>query len=86
MAAGIPIVQPALGAFPEIVLSSGGGVIYQDNTPQVLAETLEKLLADSAKLEALSSHARQSLEKTFNIHALSKEMASIYEQSKTAKQ
>jgi len=85
MAAGIPIVQPALGAFPEIVLSSGGGVIYQDNTPQALAETLEELLADTAKLEALSSHARQSIEKTFNIHALSKEMASIYAQSITAK-
>jgi len=81
MAAGIPIVQPALGAFPEIVSGSGGGVIYPDNTPQALAETLHALLADKEKLRSLSAHARQSIEKTFNIHALSKEMASIYQQA-----
>jgi len=81
MAAGIPIVQPALGAFPEIVSGSGGGVIYPENTPQTLAETLNELLADKEKLRTLSANARQSIEKTFNIHALSKEMASIYQQA-----
>ena len=81
MAAGIPIVQPALGAFPEIVSGSGGGVIYQDNTPQALAETLNELLSDKEKLRSLSALARQSIEQTFNIHALSKEMASIYQQA-----
>ncbi|HET9571757.1 MAG TPA: glycosyltransferase family 4 protein [Bacteroidales bacterium] len=85
MAAGIPVVQPALGAFPEIVRSSGGGVIYQENTPLDLAETLKELLSDSDKLASLSFQARKSIEKTFNIHALSKEMASIYEQTITNK-
>lgn len=79
MAAGIPIVQPALGAFPEIVAGSGGGVIYPENTPQALAEALKELLSDDSKLAFLSAQARNSIEKTFNIHALSKEMASIYE-------
>ena len=46
MASGIPVVQPALGAFPEIVELSGGGVIYEENTPEVLAQALEKLLSD----------------------------------------
>lgn len=81
MAAGIPIVQPALGAFPEIVSGSGGGVIYENNTPQALARTLHALLADKKILRTLSAQARQSIEKTFNIHALSKEMASIYQQA-----
>lgn len=81
MAAGIPIVQPALGAFPEIVQGSGGGVIYQENTPLALAETLKQLLSDSDQLATLSAQARQSIEQTFNIHALSKEMAAIYEQA-----
>ena len=81
MAAGIPIVQPALGAFPEIVSGSGGGVIYEHNTPFALARTLHALLADKKMLQILSAQARQSIEKTFNIHALSKEMASIYQQA-----
>lgn len=81
MAAGIPIVQPNLGAFPEIVAGSGGGIIYTDNTPQELAFALNNLLVDKEKLSSLSTHARKSIEKTFNIHALSKEMASIYEEA-----
>lgn len=79
MAAGIPIVQPALGAFPEIVRDSGGGIIYEPNTPLALAKTLHALLADQKMLKTLSTQARKSIEKTFNIHALSKEMAFIYE-------
>ncbi len=79
MAAGIPIVQPALGAFPEIVRDSGGGVIYEPNTPLALAKTMHALLVDQKMLKSLSTQARESIEKTFNIHALSKEMASIYE-------
>ncbi|MBK6282422.1 MAG: glycosyltransferase family 4 protein [Draconibacterium sp.] len=39
MASGIPVVQPALGAFPEIVEKSGGGVTYSPNTPKKLSET-----------------------------------------------
>ena len=81
MAAGIPIVQPALGAFPEIVEGSGGGIIYEENTPQALALALNELLSDKGKLKVLSSHARQSIEKGFNIHDLSKEMASIYKRA-----
>jgi glycosyltransferase involved in cell wall biosynthesis len=81
MAAGIPVVQPALGAFPEIVSGSGGGVIYPENTPSALAEALKNLLSDEPLLSTLSAQARQSIEQTFNIHDLSREMAGIYEQT-----
>jgi glycosyltransferase involved in cell wall biosynthesis len=79
MAAGIPVVQPALGAFPEIVEGSGGGIVYARNTPEDLAENLLVLLRDNATLEKLSSNARQSMEEQFNIHGLAREMTSLYE-------
>ena len=44
MASGVPVVQPALGAFPEIVELAGGGVIYEANTPEALAGSLEILI------------------------------------------
>ncbi|HEY3370510.1 MAG TPA: glycosyltransferase family 4 protein, partial [Prolixibacteraceae bacterium] len=34
MAAGIPMVQPALGAFAEVIEISGGGIIYSPNEPR----------------------------------------------------
>ena len=80
MAAGIPIVQPALGAFPEIIKKSQGGVVFQQNDPEHLAEALSKLLNEPDMLQGMSKKARQSIEVQFNIHALSKKMTNIYQQ------
>ena len=79
MAAGIPIVQPAMGAFPEIVEKSGGGLTFADNDPQHLASALEQLFSDTALLAELSSRARASVEEGFNIHSLAGSMTEIYE-------
>ncbi len=79
MAAGIPIVQPPLGAFPEIIEKSGGGMTYRENTPEELAKTLRELFSKQESLTQLSRNARQSVEKTFNVHELTREMTRIYQ-------
>lgn len=79
MAAGIPIVQPAMGAFPEIVEKSGGGLTFEGNDPQHLASALKQLFSDTAQLAELSSRARASVEGGFNIHSLAGSMTEIYE-------
>jgi len=68
MASGVPVVQPALGAFPEIVKKSGGGVVYAPNTPDELAKTLSELLADGDKISKLSADGRKGIEQKFNVH------------------
>ncbi len=78
MASGIPVVQPALGAFPEIIEKSGGGVIYPNNTPEELAVALSNLLGDRQKISEMSTRARKSTEETFNIHLLAKRLISVY--------
>jgi len=79
MASGVPVVQPALGAFPEIVNLTGGGVIYESNTPEGLAESLEKLLLDPAELDRLSTIGREGVEKHFHIDDQAKNMVTAYE-------
>jgi glycosyltransferase involved in cell wall biosynthesis len=81
MAAGIPIVQPALGAFPEIVAKSGGGITYAENSPEMLSKALNELMKDDAELQKLSLQARQSVENKFNINFLSKIMTEIYQKT-----
>ena len=78
MASGIPVVQPAMGAFPEIINLSGGGLVYYPNTPETLCEALAGLLADSDKLNGLSVAARKGVEMNFNIHDHAKEMIEVY--------
>lgn len=79
MASGIPIVQPALGAFPEIVELSKGGIIYQPNTPDALCNALIELLQDDKKLNILSQNGRKGVEDYFDIHHHSREMVEVYQ-------
>ncbi|MEA3445262.1 MAG: glycosyltransferase family 4 protein [Bacteroidota bacterium] len=78
MAAGIPVVQPNLGAFPEIVKTSNGGIIYQENTPRQLSNALQLMLNDNNNLEIASRNARSSAEKDFNIHNLAEQLVEVY--------
>jgi len=80
MASGVPVVQPKLGAFPEIVNLAGGGVLYDPNTPEELAKALGQLLHDSSNLLKLSEEGRKGIIKHFNIHNQASNMVEIYQQ------
>jgi glycosyltransferase involved in cell wall biosynthesis len=47
MAAGVPVVLPAKGAFPEIVEQSRGGILVSPGDSKLLADGLQRLLEDS---------------------------------------
>lgn len=79
MASGTPVVQPSLGAFPEIVEKSGGGITYSPNKPEELAKALASLLEDSEKLSKLSANGRKGVEKYFDIHNQALETIQLYE-------
>jgi len=79
MASGVPVVQPALGAFPEIIERSGGGVIYIPNIPEKLSETWGELLANPDRLEKLSRDGYEGTKKKFNIHNHAAEIIGLYE-------
>lgn len=79
MASGIPMVQPALGAFPEVINISGGGVIYGENTPENLANALSELILDIDKIQELSELAVKGVSSHFDIHAQAKRMVDIYQ-------
>lgn len=78
MASGIPVVQPALGAFPEIVELTEGGVIYQKNTPEALAAALEKLLNDQDELDRLSRKGKEGVDQHFHINVQAERMVEVY--------
>ncbi|HPR33096.1 MAG TPA: glycosyltransferase family 4 protein [Prolixibacteraceae bacterium] len=79
MASGVPVVQPALGAFPEIVAKGGGGLVYQPNNPGKLAEALAVLLDDPEKRDRFSAEARASVETHFDINIQAQRLIALYE-------
>jgi glycosyltransferase involved in cell wall biosynthesis len=78
MASGIPVVQPELGAFPEIVELTGGGVIYRENTPALLAQSLGQLLSDPTEMDLLSRRGREGVEQHFHIDVQAERMLKVY--------
>jgi len=78
LASGVPLVQPELGAFPEIIRATRGGVTYEPNTASVLADRLTEVLSDSSKLEAMSLAGRKAVEDHFDCSILSTKMVEIY--------
>lgn len=79
MASGVPVVQPALGAFPEIIRKSGGGIVYEPNQPEILAGSLAGLLSDPQQLASLSQSGREGVTRYFDIFAHARELVSVYE-------
>ncbi len=72
-------MQPKLGAFPEIIEATEGGVIYQPNTPETLAQKLAEVLSNPEQIEQMSADGRKSVEEKFNTKILIKKMIEVYE-------
>jgi len=79
MASGVPVVQPALGAFPEIIRKSGGGIVYEPNQPEILTESLAKLLSDPQQLAGLSQSGYEGVHRYFDIFTHARELITAYE-------
>jgi glycosyltransferase involved in cell wall biosynthesis len=66
MAAGVPVVLPAQGAFPEFIDENSGGVLVQDMTPVGFASALTELLDTPGKLKRLSECAAATARSRFS--------------------
>jgi len=78
-AAGVPVVQPRAGAFPELVAMTGGGVVYDGETAQDLVNALEPLLRDRERTRELGQRAREVALHEFNIETMAERMVAVYE-------
>ncbi len=80
MAAGVPIVQPETGAFPEILGASGAGILCRAHDPIDLSRRLEEVILRpelSAKLSAAGRHAAETV---YNNEAAARTFAGLLTQ------
>jgi glycosyltransferase involved in cell wall biosynthesis len=78
MAAGVPVVQPRVAAFPELIEATGGGVLCAADDPRALAVGIEELLLDHAGGQALGEAGRRAVFERFSAEAMSRAMAQAY--------
>lgn len=65
-ASGIPVVQPPVAAFPELVQASAGGSIAASVEPKDLATAIEEMLLDEPRRGEAARRARISAEEKFS--------------------
>ncbi len=78
MAAGVPVVQPAVAAFPELIEATGGGILCAADSPHALADALEGLLLDQKRARALGEAGRRAVFQNFSAEAMARTMAQLY--------
>ncbi|MGF1484830.1 MAG: glycosyltransferase family 4 protein [Opitutales bacterium] len=73
-ATGLPVVQPNRGSFPELIEATGGGVIYEPDTPQALAEALAELLNAPERAQQMGREASQAVFGRFSIESMAQSL------------
>jgi glycosyltransferase involved in cell wall biosynthesis len=77
LATGVPVVQPAHSAFPEIVQATGGGLLCDAHDLNALAGALETLLLDPARARALGESGRKAVAEKFNVETMARQVAGL---------
>jgi len=78
LAAGVPVVQPNVGYYPEFIEKTQGGLIYEPNTGEKLASAMASLLSDPDKLRKLGDQGRKAVLENFSMDQMAKNIAGIY--------
>lgn len=79
LAAGVPIVAPAGGVFPELLEITGGGILFEPNNTTGLTSALERLLLDANHARQLGKQGRQAVFGKFNVDQTARDIIRICE-------
>jgi glycosyltransferase involved in cell wall biosynthesis len=77
-AAGVPVVQPATGAFPEILDRTGGGIIYYPDNEEELTAAIIKLLNDNSLRNSLGKTGQIKVKEELTLEKMSEGLSKVY--------
>ena len=77
-AAGIPVVQPETGAFPEIIARTRGGITYTPDTIEELSRTLARSLNDKELLIRLGTEGKENVLQKLSLDKMSEGLSKVY--------
>jgi len=76
--AGVPVVQPSTGAFPEIIGKTKGGITYSPDTISELASNLLKLFKNDKMRKQLGESGRENVTKELSLNKMSTGLSEVY--------
>lgn len=79
--AGVPVVQPSTGAFPEIVNMTGGGICYEPDNVKMLANSILSLLNDKEHLSQLGMKGKETVLSKLGTKNITSGILSVYQEA-----
>ena len=80
MANGVPVVQPAHGAFPEVLEETRGGILVEPGSPQAIADGIERLILDPGLRETMGQQGKESVHRCYNDDVMAEATIAVYNQ------
>lgn len=80
LAAGVPVVLPHHGAFPELIEATGGGCLVVPDNPQALADGLLALLRDAPARRQLARAGQRRVHQRFHARIMAEETLAVFRQ------
>jgi glycosyltransferase involved in cell wall biosynthesis len=77
-AAGVPVVQPETGAFPEIIERTKGGITYSPDDVASLSAGLLKILSDNDLRASLSKNGKKNVLGELSLNRMSEGLSDVY--------
>lgn len=81
LASGVPVVQPRTASFPELIESTGGGILCEPGSAQALADGLESLVKNSASAHELGQKGRAAVQERFSVEAMTRDVLEVYQKA-----
>lgn len=77
MSYGIPVVSTNTGGIPELI-GDGSGIMVEERDPEAIANSIEKLINDTAYYGLMSEQGRRKTEREFNVSVISRELSKLF--------
>jgi glycosyltransferase involved in cell wall biosynthesis len=78
LANGVPVVQPPHGSFPELIESTGGGILASSVSANDIAEAIHSLIQDPNKAKELGESGKKAVHEKFSDDQMAKATLELY--------
>jgi len=78
LAAGVPVVEPDHGAFPELIETTRGGLLVEPDSPPALAAALRRLADDPALAREMGRRGRAAVAERHGAAAMAEATVAVY--------